>query len=476
MKRFVEGENRSQSTLFPESLDSYVTEDNPARVVDAFIDGRNLGELGFQGVEPKPTGRPSYHPSTLLKIYVYGYLNRIQSSRRLERETHRNVELMWLTGRLTPDFKTIADFRQDNGKAIRNVCKEFVLVCRHLGLLDSDIVAVDGSKFKAVNSNNKSFTQSTIKLRIKDVEKSIDRYLKELGRADQEAPATSAVKIDRITEKLDSLKERMTHLNAINAQLQQSPDKQVSLTDPDARAMKTSSGTKISYNVQTAVDPENHLIVAHEVTNRGSDRDELSHMAELAREVMDTEDLTVVADRGYYKGEEILACDEAGITTYVPKPKTSNNKAKGLFDKEDFTFVPEDNVYRCPAGETLIWRMRTEERGKLLDRYWSSACTTCSIKSQCTTGIHRRVARWEHEAVLDKLQLRVEADPGKMLLRKATVEHPYGTLKMWMGWTHFQMRRLKNVKTEMSMHVLAYNMKRVMNIMGVAALMKAMQS
>ncbi len=476
MKRFVEGENRTQSTLFPESLDSYVAEDNPVRVVDAFIDGLNLGALGFQGVEPKSTGRPSYHPSTLLKIYVYGYLNRIQSSRRLERETHRNVELMWLTGRLTPDFKTIADFRKDNGRAIRNVCKQFVLVCRHLGLLASDIAAVDGSKFKAVNSNKRSFTQATIKLRIKDVEKSIDKYMTELDKADQEEPTTSAVKIERLNEKLASLKERMTQLNAINTQLQLSPDKQVSLTDPDARSMKTPNGTKVCYNVQTAVDAENHLIVAHEVTNKPSDRGELSNMAEKASEAMDKKDLTVVADRGYYKGEEILACDKAGFTTYVPKPKTSPNKAKGLFDKEDFSYVPEADEYHCPGGEILIWRMTSEDRGKNRHCYWSSACPTCAIKSQCTTSKYRRVLRWEHEAVLDELQLRLDADPGKMQLRKETVEHPYGTLKIWMGWTHFQMKRLKNVKTEMSLHILAYNMKRVMNIMGVGALIEAIQS
>ncbi len=475
MKRFVQGEDRSQSILFPESLEDYVTEDNPVRVVEAFIEELDLNRLGFLGVEPKSTGRPSYHPSTLLKIYVYGYLNRVQSSRRLEHETHRNVELMWLTGRLTPDFKTIADFRKDNGKAIRNVCREFVLLCRHLDLLTQNIVAIDGSKFKAVNSRDNSFTQSKIKLRIKDVNESIDRYLKALDSADQEEPSTSAVKIERLKEKLVSLKKQMEHLQEVETKLQESPDKQVSLTDPDARSMKTQNGIKVCYNVQTAVEPENHLIVAHEVTNSPSDRGQLSNMAKKASEAMDKKDLSVVADRGYYKSEEILACDEAGITTYLPKPETSNNKAKGLFDKKDFRYVPEDNEYSCPAGERLTWRTAYEERGQVLHRYWSSVCKVCSLKSKCTTGRERRVTRWEHEAVLEDLQSRLEDDPEKMKLRKQTVEHPYGTLKMWMGWTHFQMRRLKNVKTEMSLHVLAYNMKRVMNILGTRELLEAIQ-
>ncbi len=471
MKRFVEGESRSQSTLFPESLDNYVTEDNSVRVVDAFIDELDLDKLGFEGVEPKSTGRPSYHPSVLLKIYVYGYLNRIQSSRRLEREAHRNVELMWLTGRLMPDFKTIADFRKDNGKAIGNVCKEFVLLCRRLDLLSHDVVAIDGSKFKAVNSRDNSFTQNKITLRIKDVNKSIDRYLERLDIADKEEPAKSEVIIEHLNDKLDKLRKYAKRLEEIEVQLQASPDKQVSLTDPDARSMKTMHGTKACYNVQTAVDAENKLIVTHEVTNKTSDRGLLSHMAKKAATAMDKENLTVLADRGYYKGPEILACEEAGITTYVPKPKTSGNKAKGLFDKEDFQFIPQSNELRCPAGETLIWRMRYKNRGLMLDVYWSSACTTCAIKSQCTTGKYRRLSRWEHETVLDELQTRMDNYPDVMQVRKETVEHPYGTLKLWMGWTHFQMKQLKNVKTEMSLHILAYNMKRVMNIIGIDGLM-----
>ncbi|OUS06495.1 IS1182 family transposase [Gammaproteobacteria bacterium 42_54_T18] len=475
MKRFIKEDSRSQNTLFPQSLDDFVSEDNSVRVIDAFVSELDLGKLGFDGVQPKKTGRPGYHPSTLLRIYIYGYLNRIQSSRRLEHETHRNVELMWLTGRLTPDFKTIADFRKDNGEAIRNVCKEFVLLCRRLDLLTHNSVAIDGSKFKAVNSRDQSFSKTKITLMLKEANESIERYMKDLDESDKAEPPVSAVKIDRLKVKLSRLKSWMQRLKAIETELLESPEKQVSLTDPDSRSMKGSRGTMVAYNVQTAVDTVNHLIVAHEVTNSPSDRGQLFTMADKARKVLSAKELTVVADRGYFKGKEILACQNAGITTYLPKPQTSTSKAQGRFGKEDFKYIADDNEYECPAGERLKWRMKTVERGEMvMDSYWSSVCEKCAIKSQCTSGPQRRVKRWESEEVLEELESRLLNNPGKML-RKETVEHPYGTIKMWMGWTHFQMKRLHNVKTEMSLHILAYNMKRVINIIGMKALMHGMQ-
>jgi len=471
MKRFIEGENRAQATLFPESLDEYVAEDNPVRVIEVFIDQLDLYQLGFEGVNPKSTGRPSYHPSSLLKIYVYGYLNRVQSSRRLEQETRRNVELMWLTSRLSPDFKTIADFRKDNGKAIRKVCVEFVSLCRRLDLLTHDIVAIDGSKFKAVNNRDRNFTQAKMKLRMKEVNDSIDRYLKRLDSADRKEKSSTVV-VDRLDQKLKQLREEMERLKKLEKVMLERPDKQISLTDPDCRSMKSRGTGIVGYNVQTAVDAENHLIVAHEVTNEGSDRAQLFNMANQARDAMSTDNLTVVADRGYFKGEEILDCHNAKITTFLPKPQTSNNQAKGLFGRNEFKYIPEDNAYYCPAGERLKWRMTNEEKGKTLHRYWSSVCQECPLKSKCTTGKQRRITRWEHEEVIEQLASRLTNEPDKMRIRKNTVEHPFGTLKMWMGWTHFQMREFKNVKTEMSLHVLAYNMKRVINIIGVKALLE----
>jgi transposase len=470
MKRFVEGEDRSQNTLFPERLDDYIAEDNPVRFVDAFIDQLPLLKLGFGGVEPSDTGRPAYHPSVLLKIYVYGYLNRIHSSRRLERETQRNVELMWLTGRLMPDFKTIADFRKNNPKAIKNVCRQFVMVCRQLNLFTEAMVAIDGSKFKAVNNRDKNFTSAKMKRRMQQIEKSIDRYLGQLDSTDHDEPSVAEASTARLTDKIAAMTEEMERLKKYEVRMLEAPDGQLSLTDPDARSMKTRGTGVVGYNVQAVVDAKHHLIVTHEVNNVGSDRSQLSTMAMQARTAMGVEDLTVVADRGYYKGEEILSCDEAGITTYVPNSNTSNNEAKGLFAKRSFRYIAKDDEYRCPAGERLRRRTTTHPNGLTVYRYWSSVCGTCALKSRCTTGKERRVSRWEHEDVLETMQRRLDVDPDKMRLRRSTVEHPFGTLKAWMGSTHFLTKTLERVSTEMSLHVLAYNMKRVINLLGVESL------
>jgi len=478
MKRFIEGENRSQSTLFPEALDDYIAEDNPVRVVDAFANALDYKALGFTRIEPSMTGAPAYPPAALLKIYIYGYLNRIQSSRRLEKETQRNVEMMWLTERLSPNFKTIADFRKDNSKGIINVCKEFVGICRDLNLFANTIVAIDGSKFKAVNSGDKNFTPKRMKHRTERVEKHIARYLAELEEADQATPPPSKDDTDGLKKKLAKMQREMQRLNIIDSDMMNHPDKQISLTDPDARVMATTrknSGV-VGYNVQTAVDTTHHLIVAHEVTNRVTDRKELFNMSTLAGTEMDTKDLTVLADRGYFSGLEILACKQAGITVYVPKTDTSNSTAAGRFGKQDFHYEPEHNQYRCPADQVLTWRYKTEEAGKIIHRYWSSNCSTCKIKKQCTTGKERRISRWEHEDIIDEMEAELEKEPNKMGIRRQTVEHPYGTLKHWMGSTHFLTKRLKGVSTEMSLHVLAYNLKRVMKIIGIKPLMEAVQA
>lgn len=346
MKRFIEGDNRRQITLLPESLDDYIAEDNPVRVVDVFVDQLDLGSLGF-GVEPASTGRPSYHSSILLKLYLYGYLNRIQSSRRLEREALRNVELMWLTGRLSPDFKTIADFRRNNGQGIRNVCRQFVVLCRQLNLFAQAIVAIDGSKFKAVNAHDRNFTRGKLEKRMQQIDHCIERYLTALDTADRQQPDVAEARTARLKEKMETLKSQMENLKQLQTQLEQTPAGQISLTDPDARAMATSTSRGlVGYNVQTAVDTKYHLIVAHEVTNIGSDRSQLAKMAKQAKAVMEATDLQVIADRGYFKGEEIHACEEAGITPFVSKPMTSGAKAEGRFDKEDFVFEPESESPR----------------------------------------------------------------------------------------------------------------------------------
>ena len=477
MKRFIEGENRFQSTLFPESLEDYIAEDNAVRVVDAFVDKLILKDLGFDRAEPSDTGRPGYQPATLLKIYVYGYLNRLQSSRRLERESHRNVELIWLTGRLMPDFKTIADFRKDNRQAIRRVCMEFVGVCRELKLFSATLVAIDGSKFKAVNSRDKNFTKKSVKRRLQKTQANIDRYLAKLDAVDREEPEIREVTAAQLKQKIASMEAKMEALKAHEAEVEAHPDSQVSLTDPDARSMmKAGGGSTVSYNVQTAVDSKHHLIAAHEVTNAPSDRRQLASMAKQARTALDAEDLTVIADPGYYKGEEIVECYDAGITALVPKTDTTNRKAKGQYTKADFTYDAERNEYVCPAGERLTYRFDSVESGKTLWVYMTNECSSCPLQSKCTTGSAKRLKRWEHEHRLETAEVELKKNPDAMRQRKRLVEHPYGTIKHWMGSTHFLMKRLPNVQAEMSLHVLAYNLRRAINVLGVPKIIEQLQT
>jgi transposase len=369
MKRFVEGENRAQSTLFPESLDDYIAEDNPVRVVDVFVDELDLQALDFDGAEPEATGRPGYHPATLLKIYIYGYLNRIQSSRRLERETQRNVELIWLTGRLSPDFKTIADFRKDNGKAIRRVCRDFVVMCRSLGLFSEAIVAVDGSKFKAVNNRDKNFTDRKLEARLQQLEESIGRYLADLDRADRDPTLVTEARVEHLKRKIEMVKAQMQELRAVGEQLKQ-----------------------------------------------------------------------------------------------------------WQFDKRHIRYIAAEDQYECPAGQRASRRFATVEDGMTIYKYWSSACPTCPLRAKCTDGKHRRITRWEHEQVLEAMQARLDRTPQASRIRRQTVEHTFGTLKFWMGATHFLTRTLPRVSTEMSLHVLAYNLKRAMQVIGIMPLIAAMKT
>ena len=479
MAGFIRGVDRGQATLLPECLDDWVDESNPVRAIEAFIEALDLRKLGFSTVDPADTGRPGYHPAVLLKLYVYGYLNRVHSSRRLEREAGRNIEVIWLLGRLAPDFKTIADFRKDNGPAIKKVCAEFIEVCRKLGLLATRSVAIDGSKFKAVNNRDKNFTEAKIERRRKQLDESIARYLAQLDTADLQEPSeTITLKKTRLKEKLEILKAQQGALAAMEKRLEASPDKQVSLTDPDSRSMATSgrgSGV-VGYNVQTATETEHHLIVAHEVTNVGNDTAHLANMAKQAKEVLEVEELDAIADRGYFDGEQILACDQDGIAVTLPKPARSGAKSAGRFGKQDFVYLPKENVYRCPAGEKLGYHHTVNDGGKRFGRYWTNACGKCPLKAQCTTAKQRVISRWEHEHVLEAAQERLDRNPNAMRTRRETVEHPFGTLKMRMGATHFLCTTLPKVSTEMALCVLGYNMTRVLNIVGVGKLMEAIEA
>ena len=475
MPRFIEEDSRAQSTLFPERLEDYIVEDNPIRVIDAFVGGLDLRGLKFKRVDPMKTGRPGYRPATLLKLYVYGYLNRIQSSRRLEQETIRNVELMWLLGRLQPDFKTIADFRKDNGKAIQQSCREFVEICRKLDLFSKSLVAIDGSKFKAVNSKQRNDSQGSMKCHIARTEKHIADYLAALDAIDNDEPGSGDKSDPELKKKLAELEEHLKELKQREKEVKAHPDKQLSETDPDSRLMKQSTvGSLVGYNVQTAVETEHKLIIAHEVTNSPVDRGQLLPLARLAKDVLNKEELTVFADRDYYKSVDIKACIDEDISTLVPKSMTSNNGARGLFPRSAFIYNYETDEYRCPADQVMTHRGTSTESGKEMKRYFVSSliCRECKLKTQCTTGLRRKMTRWEHEEVLEKMQEQLDQTPDAMTVRAQTVEHPFGTLKLWMGARHFLMKRLENVKTEMSLHVLAYNLKRMMSIVGVPTLIE----
>jgi len=430
MARLIERKDRRQTLLLPECLDDYVTQDNPVRVIDAFIDELDLQALGFPepGLPPQddlPAVRPFCSRSTSTATCTG-----CPPAVALEREAGRNLELIWLTGQLLPDFKTIADFRRDNAAAICATCRQFVVLCRDLGLLAGREVAVDGSKFKAVNNPDCNFTRANLARQMAKIEASIANYLEALDQTDQAEDESTPTRVDRLHEKIATLRQRMQGLQAIGEQLEASPDQQVSLTDPDAYAMPTHTDPRgvVGYNVQAALDTWHHLIVAHEVTNWGSDRHHLTTMARQAKTAMGAEALTVLADRGYYAGEKIPHCERSGITPLVPKPLTSPAKAEGRFGKQDSTYEPADDTYHCPAGEKQTRRFASVERGMTVHVYWTKRCVSCALKTRCTTGRERRIRRWEHEAVLDVMEkwlragIRVKGDT-TVLSRKAAASH-----------------------------------------------------
>jgi transposase len=473
----IQGTDRDQLTLFPEALDDYIAQDNPVRFIDAFVDSLDLQGLGFTHAIPAETGRPPYHPGDLLKLYVYGYLNRIRSSRLLEREAGRNLELVWLLGKLTPDFKTIADFRKDNRKAIRQVCRAFVLLCRDQGLFGGELVAIDGSKFKASNNRARNVTQRQLKRQLKDLDQKIDTYLHDLDDQDQSELDTPKLTAQELQEKIEALKARRGQLLKLSQEMEDTGQTQISLTDPDSRSMPAGGGqvTDVSYNVQVSVDQKHKLIVDHEVTNEPTDRNLLHPMALRAQEVLGVDHLEVVADMGYTNGQQVKACLESGITPYLPQANTSANSALGLFGKQDFRYDPAHDGYRCPAGEMLTFRFQTREAGRDIRTYTTSACGSCLLKPRCTRSRgNRRITRWVDEAILESMAVRVKAHPEKVKLRKCLVEHPFGTIKRHWNQGFFLTRGLSKVKAEMSLTVLAYDIQRVVKILGVPRMIEAL--
>lgn len=475
---FVQGIHRHQMVMFPELLDDYIADDNPVRFIDGFVDSLDLQALGFEHAVPKETGRPPYNPGDLLKLYVYGYLNRIRSSRKLEAEANRNVEVMWLLGKLAPDFKTIADFRRDNGEPIRAVCREFTLLCRSLELFGGELVAIDGSKFKAVNSRERNFTKRKLKALAKRVDSKIERYLQELDENDAQETDSKKLTKEELQEKIEWLKRRKGVYDELQQQMDESGESQISLTDPDARSMTLGSnrGTEVGYNVQISVDAKHKLIVDHEVTNECNDMKQLSSMAIRAKEMLEVESLEVVADGGYYNGEEIRDCTEVAIVPYIPQASSSSSKRVGLYTKEDFHYDPENDCYWCPTGEALRYsRSGTNKHGRKMRYYVPTRCKECAVKHKCTRDKRgRRIQRWEDEELLEEMAHRLRAEPDKIKQRKLVVEHPFGTIKHSMDQGYFLTRRLCNVRAEMSLTMLAYNIKRALTLKGTQELTTAL--
>ena len=469
----IAGLERDQLLLLPEAVDDYVGSDNPVRFIDAFVDGLDLAAAGFLRVEPKAMGRPGYAPGDLLKLYIYGYLNRVRSSRRLETECHRNIEVLWLLRTLKPDFKTIADFRRDNRAAFRAVFRQFVLLCRRLDLYGRELLAVDGTRIKAVNKD-RNFTRSSLREFIRRADEWLEDYLKRLDEGDVEDGATGGgARTKNLAEKIAALSEKRGRYQAMLAQLDRTGEDQISLTDPDSRAMAAHTKVGVGYNVQVAVDAKNKLIVEQAVTNQVVDMGLLTETSEPAREILGVETIDVVADRGYFKIEDIEACEQAGCVPHVAKPQRGSSVREGLFRKDEFRYDAGLDAYVCPAGKLLTpirrGRMRDLER---TDYGNPKACRACQLRPRCTNDA-RSVFRLENEDVLDRMAERLKARPAILDRRREVVEHPFGSIKQWMYQGAFLMRGLANVRAEFSLTALAYNLRRALNILGVEAMTAA---
>lgn len=469
------GLDRSQTLLFPERLEDYVGQENPVRFLDAFVEKLDLAKLGFTKVQCADTGRPPYSPAAMLKLYLYGYLHRVRSSRGLEAEGQRNVELIWLTGKLSPDFKTIADFRKDNLKAFKAVHRQFIVVCRQLDLFGGQLLAIDGSKFRAVNSRDNNFSAAKLKELIANADARLVEYLKTLDEADAAEPASTPLDKTALQQKIAALQEKRDWHEELLAQLDDE-QKQISVTDPDTRRMHTGNGNVVGYNAQLAVDAKHKLIAADDVTNDVTDYRQLANVAIEAKQNLGVQQTEVVADKGYYNATEVSRCVEQHITPHIPKADTSANTKQGLFGKSQFRYDAQKNVYHCPGNQELTYRTSTHELGRDIHYYRASACNRCALKPQCTRNKgNRTITREDNEALMEAMAQRLKREPEKFRLRKSLAEHPFGTIKRWMGCTHFTLKGLEKVRTEWSLITLAYNFKRVLNLVSVEQLIAAVR-
>lgn len=469
---YISGTDRSQTTMFPSVVDDYVDEGNPVRFIEAYAESLNLVELGFTHSVPKFTGRPSYKPSDLLKLFIYGYLNKIRSSRQLAKQTQLNVEIYWLLKKIQPDFRTISDFRKENTRALKNVCKKFTLFCKEINLFGMELIAIDGSKFSSVNHNSKVISSGNLADLIKQIDNNIEEYFISLKKQDEVEQSLEESNAEEIKSAISRLKTHRESLSNLQDSLKESGEKQIALTDPDCKKMRTGNqGIDMCYNVQIAVDSKHKLIVAHEVTSDGNDLNQLAPMAEQSKEVLEVESLDVTADKGYFKEEQIAECESNNINCYVPTPNKSQNKSKGLFTDKDFIYDEKSDLYHCPGKEKLIRTTEEIKHGNLTGIYQTKACKTCKLKSKCTSSKRgRRINRTFYKDVIETMEKRMKENPSIAQQRKSIVEHPFGTIKHNMGHGYFLMRGKEKVSAEISLSVLTYNMKRVMNIVGITSL------
>src|SRR3954467_3325159 len=473
----IPGHDRSQLLLLPEVVDDYVDADNPVRFIEAFVDGLDLAALGFAGTVPKATGRPGYAPADLLKLYIYGYLTRTRSSRRLEAEPHRNIEVIWLLRHLKPDFKTIADFRRINHKALRPVFRQFVLLCKQLDLFGRELLAVDGTRIKAVNNKDRNFTRASLAEFIRLADKKLDDYLQRLDHSDATEQSAGGARVANLAEKIAAVRGRRKRCQEMLAELDHTGESQISLTDPDSRAMAAHTRVAVGYNAQIAVDTKHKLIVEQQVTNQVLDMGLLTDTAEPAKEILGGERIDVVADKGYFKIEDIEACEKAGMAPYVPRPQRGPSVRAGFFRKDEFKYDPETDSFTCPAGQRLTpYSSSALRQLKKINYANRKACRDCPLRARCTDNQFRTVSQLENEAVLDRMQERLAKRPEVLNQRRETVEHPFGSIKQWMNQGAFLMRGLEKVRAEFSLTALAYNIRRVLNLVAFDKLMAAVKA
>jgi transposase len=462
---YINGVPREQSFLFPERLEDYVDESNPVRFVDAFVESLDFIKLKFKHSARGEMGRPAYRPADLMKLYIYGYLNGIRASRKLEAECHRNIDLMWLIRKVEPDFKTIADFRKDNLEAIAGVFCEFSMFCHKHDLFGKQLVAIDGSKFQGNSSKDRNFSEPKLERLIEHFQERIDQFLKLMEEADKEEVEDVSLQKEKLQEVIESLKKKKEEKKSLLNRLKESGESQISLTDPDARRLHSGDGSLVGYNVQLAIDSGNKLIAAYKVTNAPNDLNQLTPMALAAKEALQAENLQVLADKGYYNSEQLKSCEHAGFTTFVNQVNRENRT--GLFSNDQFIYQSENDTYQCPAHQELTYRRTKLNQGRQMRVYKTTACKGCQLRAQCTTQKKdgRIILRWENQEILDAVAQRVASQPEKRTLRKALAEHPFGTIKRAMNFQHFLLRGFKKVYGEFSLIALAYNIKRVFNIL-----------